>query len=104
MRKSCATCGTTYPAGGQCPRHPRRRGPSSVATSAPGWGALRRAVLERDGHRCQWPVGEVRGHVVVHGAPADEVDHIVPASRGGRSEMSNLRALCFDHNRGKGGR
>lgn len=31
-----------------------------------------------------------------------EVDHIIPVSRGGRTEMSNLRTLCRDCNRGKG--
>ena len=32
-----------------------------------------------------------------------EVDHIVPVSAGGTDEMSNLRVLCCECNRGKGG-
>lgn len=31
-----------------------------------------------------------------------EIDHIVPVSRGGTSEFSNLQTLCTDCNRGKG--
>lgn len=48
-----------------------------------GWRRLRRDVLERDGERCYRC-----------GAPADEVDHIVPASRGGTDHPSNLAAIC----------
>lgn len=31
-----------------------------------------------------------------------EVDHIIPISKGGTSDMGNLITACFDCNRGKG--
>lgn len=59
---------------------------------------LRQKVLVRDGFRC----------VRCGASPQDgpevrlEVDHIVPISRGGKTEMSNLQTLCQRCNRGKG--
>ena len=46
------------------------------------WSAIRRAVLARQ-PTCR--------HC---GAPASEVDHIVPLRRGGTNALSNLQALC----------
>jgi 5-methylcytosine-specific restriction endonuclease McrA len=43
----------------------------------------RRAVLRRDGGRCAYC-----------SEPADTVDHVVPRSRGGRHEWSNVVASC----------
>jgi 5-methylcytosine-specific restriction protein A len=48
-----------------------------------GWPALRRRVLQRDGWRCY-----------LCGGPATEVDHLVPAHRGGTDEEANLAAIC----------
>jgi 5-methylcytosine-specific restriction endonuclease McrA len=31
-----------------------------------------------------------------------EVDHKIPVAKGGRNEIENLWALCFECNRGKG--
>jgi hypothetical protein len=53
--------------------------------------AIRAAVLLRDGARCR------RCRTVVN----LEVDHIVPVSRGGRTEESNLQTLCRRCNRRK---
>ena len=57
--------------------------------------SLRYDVLRRDGFRC----------VLCGSAASDgiklEVDHIVPVSKGGRTELSNLRTLCDRCNRGK---
>ena len=43
----------------------------------------RRTVLQRDGHRCAYC-----------GGAADTVDHVLPRSRGGRHEWSNVVAAC----------
>ena len=61
----------------------RRRLPSD-------WASRRRAVLVRDNHRCQWKVDALS----VCGAPATDVDHVVP---GDDDSFGNLRALCREH-------
>jgi 5-methylcytosine-specific restriction endonuclease McrA len=43
----------------------------------------RRAVFARDGHRCQYC-----------GAPAENIDHVVPKSRGGLHAWDNVVAAC----------
>lgn len=54
------------------------------------------AILKRDGFRCQ-----LCGATPGDGARL-EVDHRVPKAKGGSDDPSNLWALCFDCNRGKG--
>lgn len=57
---------------------------------------LRYKVMQRDGFRC------VRcGASAADGAKL-HVDHIIPVSRGGKTEMSNLQTLCETCNLGKG--
>lgn len=56
-------------------RVPYRRG---------GGAVTRRAVLHRDHHRCAYC-----------GSKADTVDHVVPRSRGGRHEWTNVVAACL---------
>jgi 5-methylcytosine-specific restriction endonuclease McrA len=57
-------------------------------------GALRRRVMDRDGHRC-----------VICRAVADlTLDHLVPWSRGGEDTEENLRVLCRPCNARKGTR
>lgn len=53
----------------------------------------RRAVLERDRHRC-----------VYCGTRADTVDHVRPRSRGGQHVWSNVVAACARCNHRKGSR
>ena len=58
--------------------------------------SLRYDILKRDKFRC-----------CICGATANdgvklEVDHIIPVSKGGKSEKSNLQTLCERCNRGKG--
>lgn len=43
----------------------------------------RRAVMARDGHRCQYC-----------GAHADSIDHVVPRSKGGEHTWDNVVAAC----------
>ncbi len=59
---------------------------------------LRYAVLKRDGFRCT-----ICGATQADGAKL-HVDHIKPVSKGGKSEMSNLRTLCELCNLGKSDR
>lgn len=49
----------------------------------PLWRRQRRRALVRDRHTC-----------VLCGAPATQVDHIVPRSRGGGDDLVNLRSVC----------
>lgn len=58
--------------------------------------SLRYDVLRRDNFRCQICGATQEDGVKLH------VDHIVPVSRGGRTEMGNLRTLCERCNMGKG--
>jgi 5-methylcytosine-specific restriction endonuclease McrA len=60
------------------------------ATQAP---LSRRGVLMRDRSRCAY----CDGH-------ADTIDHVVPRSRGGRHEWTNVVAACKRHNLQKGDR
>jgi hypothetical protein len=57
----------------------------------------RTAVLKRDGYRCVKCGASPKkdSSVTLH------VDHIVPDSKGGTSELDNLQTLCFDCNEGK---
>ena len=53
----------------------------------------RRGVLARDGYRCAY----CGGH-------ADTIDHVIPRSRGGAHEWTNVVAACKKHNHDKGNR
>lgn len=53
----------------------------------------RRSLLLRDGYKCAYCLGH-----------ADTIDHVVPRSRGGRHEWTNVVAACRRHNMQKGDR
>jgi 5-methylcytosine-specific restriction endonuclease McrA len=55
---------------------------------------LRKSIMERDGFRC----------VRCGNAQALDVDHAVPFSIGGKSDIDNLQILCRDCNSEKGAR
>ncbi|MCR8669998.1 HNH endonuclease [Agrococcus sp. HG114] len=79
------------------------RGPNSTRRD-PWRGfkfAARETVLERAGRQCEASLLLAWGRC---GAPAVEVDHVVPWSRGGPTVVSNGQALCRAHNRAKGAR
>ncbi len=64
------------------------------------WKLLRVQIGMRDGWRCQVPEGDS-----ICGAPARELDHIVPISKGGSwFDPSNLRIACAHHQRRQGGK
>ena len=58
--------------------------------------SLRYDVMRRDGFRCQLCGTTAKDGYKLH------VDHIIPVSKGGRTEMQNLRTLCERCNMGKG--
>jgi len=55
---------------------------------------LRWAVLKRDKYVCQY-CGACGPDVEI------EVDHEIPVSKGGKTELSNLKTSCIECNRGK---
>ncbi len=70
---------------------------SSASLSRHIPASVRVSVLHRDGYKCVF-CGRRPNQVQL------EVDHIVPFSKGGSNDLSNLQTLCFDCNRGKGSR
>ena len=54
------------------------------------WLRLRDSILIRDGHRCHYC-----------GNPATTADHVVPRSKGGADDPSNLVACCLPCNSSK---
>lgn len=57
--------------------------------------SLRYDVLKRDKFKCQICGRTSKDNVKL------EVDHIIPVSKGGKTEISNLQTLCERCNRGK---
>ncbi|MFJ4785144.1 HNH endonuclease [Streptomyces sp. NPDC088794] len=78
--------------------------PSQGRRSAPlpkGWDRIRRRILKRDGHHCQWLL-DAGG---ICNEPASEVDHKNPAYMGYDDHSDdNLWALCSWHHARKTGR
>jgi hypothetical protein len=72
------------------PPHHRRAGPR-----APIPAAVRRAVWERDGARCSWPID---GGGTCGSTHRLELDHVVPWAKGGDDSVANLRLTCGRHN------
>jgi len=56
---------------------------SQHSSRGPRWDAVRLACLQRDGYVCAHCGGE-----------ANEADHVLPASMGGRDVLENLVASC----------
>ncbi|WP_414619264.1 HNH endonuclease [Calothrix sp. CCY 0018] len=59
--------------------------------------SVRVSVLHRDNNKCVF-CGRSAKQVQL------EVDHIIPFSKGGSNDLSNLQTLCINCNRGKGAR
>ena len=73
-------------------------GPSSGRTTPlpRNWPAIRRAILERDGHRCTAIRGDTGARC---DAPATDVDHIDGLGPQGPAghDPANLRGYCHPH-------
>ncbi len=61
---------------------------------------LREAIKKRDGYTCQICGNSIEEEPNL----LLEVDHIVPVSKGGKTEPDNLQTLCWKCNREKGGK
>jgi Homing endonuclease associated repeat/HNH endonuclease len=57
--------------------------------------SLRFQILKRDGFRCQYCGGTPQEGYILH------VDHILPRSKGGKTERDNLITACWLCNMGK---
>ena len=68
----------------------RRPGPREQVSAA-----TRRAVWERDGGRCSWPLD---GGGVCGSTHRLKLDHIVPWARWGGEAVEDLRVVCHQHN------
>lgn len=76
-----------------------RENVKSLHSRKPVPKGIRYAVLHRDGFRCRYcGASPADDGVVLH------VDHIIPASHGGRDDESNLATSCQACNLGKGNR
>jgi 5-methylcytosine-specific restriction endonuclease McrA len=78
------------PEGRATERRHRRPGPREQIPAA-----VRRAVWERDGGRCSWPLD---GGGVCGSTHRLELDHIVPWARWSGSKVDDLRVVCHQHN------
>lgn len=58
--------------------------------------SVRYDILKRDNFRCRLCGRSAKDGIEL------EVDHIIPISKGGTSDLKNLQTLCRDCNRGKG--
>jgi len=64
------------------------------------WGWYQSLVYRRDDYRCQY-CGTVNTE---HENPLYHIDHIIPVSRGGKTELANLQLLCEPCNLSKAAR
>jgi len=74
---------------------PNWSGSTRKARLPHNWATIRKQILTRDKHRCQWPTRQG-----ICGAPANQVDH---KERGDNHAPENLQALCTPHHQQKTG-
>ena len=96
--RPCLTCGRITRAGSRCEpcrlqlvrRRSAARGTRQQQGYGNDWLRLSRQVVERDGGTCRYC-----------GGPATTADHVIPKSRGGSDDPSNLVAACRSCNSAK---
>lgn len=85
--RPCLDCGSVAPTGSRCPRCRSRweasRGTSTQRGYGSTWRRTSQRVIARDGGVCAY-CGDV----------ATTSDHVVPKSKGGTDDLSNLVAAC----------
>jgi len=96
FQRPCLRCGTPT-RGSRCPSCERAHRGTTAERFGSGWARISRLVIERDGGDCQL---NLPGCTL----EATTADHIVPRSRGGGSDMDNLRAACRPCNSRRGAR
>lgn len=78
------------------PRHrssqTERDGENGIRIRGDRWAEIRNKVYARDDYTCAY-CGERGGRL--------ECDHVIPVSRGGSNELTNLVTACFSCNRSK---
>jgi 5-methylcytosine-specific restriction endonuclease McrA len=81
-----------------CPIHrDLRRSPSSRRTSTRQWAKTRAKIFQTYGHDCWLQLPGCTGL-------ATQGDHVIPVSRGGTDDLTNLRPACAPCNNRKGNR
>lgn len=88
MAKSARICGNVdcpeiVIGSNYCTEHQPKAWAGSTWKAPKNWRAIRQRVMRRDRNTCQYC-----------GAPATEVDHVKPVSRGGTHDLNNLVASC----------
>jgi len=60
--------------------------------------------LRKKAHKKKNLIRKTYGKVcyICGGTPADTIDHVIPLSRGGSNDLSNLRPACYKCNLEKG--
>ena len=96
MWRTCLSCDELVENASYCRQHSPSKRPKPHVRG-PGWGALSKRILERDGYMCQIGSPGCTGR-------ATTTDHIVPVSQGGGNEVTNLQAACRSCNSRKGNR
>jgi 5-methylcytosine-specific restriction endonuclease McrA len=78
-------------------KNPRHK--ATATSTAPGSryipASVRRAVWERDGERCAFPID---GGGACGSTYQPEIDHVIPVAKGGKSTVVNCRVACRVHN------
>ena len=103
VARPCIQCGKVTTAGSYCKEHALARGRARAKQR--GTNTERGYTAEYRKNRKEmldyWPSCVVCGHTGTEDNPLT-ADHIIPLSKGGTNDISNLRSLCRYHNSQRG--